>query len=207
MLIYRSLEVSPSQECHLNKDLTGTQHDLLLDYDWIAEDSSHGNSEVWWDTAVVRCVASEIILIILQEKRSYINDSGTAPTSQDKSLILWFTHRYNECQHKEGRSIVWQMSISWFIRFKPPKQKVTTEPSANMVAGYLVGYSDQMAKKHWSLACWPASAEALLGLGKHLKLHGNNKKKTVSQMDGYKTCKVMKFFRVTDGFQSAHKSI
>lgn len=33
MLIYRSLEVSPSLECHLNKDLTGNRHDLLLDYD------------------------------------------------------------------------------------------------------------------------------------------------------------------------------
>lgn len=31
-------------------------------------------------------------------------------------------------------------------------------------------------------------------------------KKTVSQMDGYKTCEVMKFFSVTGGFQSAHKS-
>lgn len=75
---------------------------------------------------------------------------------------------------------MWQMSISCFIRLKPPKQKVTTEPSVTMVAGY----SDQMAKKHGSLACWPAAAfEALLSLGKHLKLHGNNQKNSFT--DGW----------------------
>lgn len=65
---------------------------------------------------------------------------------------------------------MWQMTISCFIRVQPPKQKVTTEPPVAMVAGH----SDQMA----NTGHWPASAfEALLGLGKHLKLHGKNKKK------------------------------